>query len=46
MKRLLLLFAPLAFCLGVSAQTVDITWEKQAVAGLRTGVVASNASNV
>ena len=46
MKRLLLLFAPLVFCLGVSAQTVDITWEKQAVAGLRTGVVASNASNV
>ena len=46
MKRLCLLIAPLAFCLGVSAQTVDISWSKEAVDGHRTGVVASNASNV
>ena len=46
MKRLFLIIAPLAFCLGISAQTVEISWSKEAVDGHRTGVVASNASNV
>lgn len=46
MKRLCLIIAPLAFCLGISAQTVEISWSKEAVDGHRTGVVASNASNV
>lgn len=45
MKKLMSLFA-LCLCAGVSAQTVDISWAKEQVDGHRTGVVASNASNV
>ena len=36
----------LVLCLGLSAQTVRIDWSKEATDGHRTGVVASNASNV
>lgn len=46
MKKLILSTALLAFCVGISAQTVDISWSKEQVDGHRTGVVASNASNV
>lgn len=46
MKKLVFLVAALSFCAGISAQTVDISWVKEQVDGHRTGVVASNASNV
>ena len=46
MRKLSIMIATLAFSLGGSAQTVDITWGKEAVDGHRTGVTASNASNV
>ena len=46
MKKLVSLVAALSFCAGISAQTVDISWAKEQVDGHRTGVVASNASNV
>lgn len=36
----------MALGLGIHAQNVDITWAKERVDGHRTGVVASNASNV
>ena len=40
------MIAILSLSAGVSAQTVDITWGKEAVDGHRTGVSASSASNV
>ena len=46
MKKLLVFIAPLVFSLGASAQRVDISWVKEQVDGHRTGVVASNPSNV
>ena len=46
MKKLVLLTAALSFSALVSAQSVDITWAKEQVDGHRTGVAASNPSNV
>lgn len=46
MRKTLLLFSSLILCLGLSAQTVDVNWTKEQVDGHRTGVTASNASNV
>ena len=46
MRKSLLTASFLVLCLGLSAQTVRIDWGKEAVDGHRTGVVASNASNV
>ena len=46
MRKLLSLAAALSLCVGISAQTVDISWAKEQVDGHRTGVVASNSSNV
>ncbi|MBQ6254466.1 MAG: 5'-nucleotidase C-terminal domain-containing protein [Bacteroidales bacterium] len=46
MRKTLLLLSSLFLCLGLSAQTVDISWAKERVDGHRTGVTASNASNV
>ena len=46
MKRSLLTVVCLSLCLGLSAQTVRIDWGKDKIDGHRTGVVASNASNV
>ena len=46
MRKLLSLAAALSLCVGISAQTVDISWAKEQVDVHRTGVVASNSSNV
>lgn len=46
MRKTLLLFSSFFLCLGLSAQTVDVSWTKERVDGHRTGVTASNASNV
>ncbi|MBR4755439.1 MAG: 5'-nucleotidase C-terminal domain-containing protein [Bacteroidales bacterium] len=46
MKRILILAACLALGPGLSAQTVSVEWGKEVIDGHRTGVVASNASNV
>jgi len=46
MKRLLVITVSMVFCLGLSAQNVEIEWGKDPVDGHRTGVVASNAANV
>ena len=46
MKKIALAVAAMALGLGIHAQNVDITWAKERVDGHRTGVVASNASNV
>lgn len=46
MRKTLLLFSSLILCLGLFAQTVDVNWTKEQVDGHRTGVTASNASNV
>ena len=46
MKKIALAVAAMVLGLGIHAQNVDITWAKERVDGHRTGVVASNASNV
>ena len=47
MRRLSLLTSLLlSSCLALSAQDVEISWGKEKIDGHRTGVVASNASNV
>lgn len=46
MRNTILLLSSLLLCLGLSAQTVDVSWTKEQVDGHRTGVTASNASNV
>ena len=46
MKKLILLSAALSLCAGLFAQSVEISWSKDPTDGHRTGVVASNASNV
>ncbi len=46
MKKSLLTASCLALCLALPAQTVRIDWTKESIDGHRTGVVASNASNV
>ena len=46
MKKLSLALATLVLGMGLHAQNVEISWGKEPVDGHRTGVVASNASNV
>ena len=46
MRNTIILLSSLLLCLGLSAQTVDVSWTKEQVDGHRTGVTASNASNV
>ena len=46
MKKLSLLIPALVLGLGLHSQNVEISWSKEPVDGHRTGVVASNASNV
>lgn len=46
MKKLSLALATLVLATGLHAQNVEISWGKEPVDGHRTGVVASNASNV
>ena len=46
LKKLLLTGSVLAFGLSLSAQGVEVSWSKETIDGHRTGVVASNASNV
>lgn len=45
-KRLTALAVLLLSCLALSGQQVEISWGKEKIDGHRTGVVASNASNV
>ncbi len=46
LKKLLLTGSVLALGLSLSAQGVEVSWSKETIDGHRTGVVASNASNV
>ena len=46
MRNILTLALSFAVCLGLSAQEKVVSWQTDPVDGHRTGVMASNASNV